>query len=138
MTECSDIARLFEIGRSVEGVPIYALEISDKPGEREAEPYFRYIANMHGDEPSGRVHLVKLAEWLCLNYPDQDPRAKQIVDGMHLILVPTLNPDGFAAKMRSNSNNVDLNRDFPDRFKSDSMDATGNEQPETQAIMSFT
>ena len=38
----------------MKGAPLYALEISDHAGELEPEPYFRYIANMHGDEPSGR------------------------------------------------------------------------------------
>jgi hypothetical protein len=42
------------LGKSVRGRTIWALEISDKPGVDEAEPNFKYIANMHGDEISGR------------------------------------------------------------------------------------
>lgn len=34
---------------------------------------------------------------------------------MHLHILPTMNPDGFALRRRGNANNVDLNRDFPDQ-----------------------
>jgi len=36
------------------------------------------------------------------------------------------------------SNGRDLNRDFPDRFTSATMEASGNEQPETAAMMEWT
>lgn len=39
---------------------------------------------MHGDEPGGRVLLPMLAEWLCANAAT-DPRAKRIIQGMHLV-----------------------------------------------------
>jgi carboxypeptidase D len=42
------------IGKSVRGADLFVLEISDKPGVEEPEPNFRAVANMHGDETSGR------------------------------------------------------------------------------------
>lgn len=42
------------------------------------------VANMHGDEPGGRVLLPLLAEWLC-SKQTSDPRAARIIDGMHLV-----------------------------------------------------
>jgi murein tripeptide amidase MpaA len=45
--------------------------------------------------------LPMLAEWLCANN-GKDPRATRLVRDAHLFLVPTMNPDGFAAKWRGN------------------------------------
>ena len=51
---CSSIARMFSIGRSAHGRELWALEISRSPGQQEAKPNVRFVANMHGDEPVGR------------------------------------------------------------------------------------
>lgn len=42
------------------------------------------VANMHGDETSGRMLLPMLAEWLCANR-NNDTRASRIIDNMHLV-----------------------------------------------------
>lgn len=53
--------------------------------------------------------------WLWYNLM----QATLIVDKLHLHLLPTMNPDGFAAQKpgptRNNAHDVDLNRDFPDQ-----------------------
>ncbi|RXI00228.1 hypothetical protein DVH24_037776 [Malus domestica] len=105
---------IISIGKSVNGVPLWVIEISDKPGEEEPEPAFKYIGNVHGDEPVGRELLILLANWICDNYL-KDPLATSIVDNVHLHLLPSMNPDGFSLRRRGNANNVDLNRDFPDQ-----------------------
>lgn len=51
---CSKIARVFSIGKSAEGRDLWALEIASSPGLEQAKPRAKYVANMHGDEPSGR------------------------------------------------------------------------------------
>ncbi|KAL0324885.1 UNVERIFIED_CONTAM: Carboxypeptidase SOL1 [Sesamum radiatum] len=111
------------------------MEISDKPGQDEAEPAFKFIGNVHGDEPVGRELLFHLANWICGNYM-KDPLATLIVDNIHLHMLPSMNPDGFALRRRGNANNIDLNRDFPDQFfpMNDDLDLR---QPETKAIMSW-
>lgn len=132
---CSKISRLYSIGKSVNGFALWVIEISDKPGEIEAEPAFKYIGNVHGDEPVGRELLLRLANWICDNY-EKDPLAKLIVENVHLHILPSLNPDGFSVRRRNNANNVDLNRDFPDQFFPINEDLSLR-QPETTAIMNW-
>ncbi|KAJ7969773.1 Carboxypeptidase SOL1 [Quillaja saponaria] len=132
---CSNISRIYSIGKSVNGVPLWVIEISDKPGEQEAEPAFKYIGNVHGDEPVGRELLMFLANWICDNHL-KDPLASLIVKNVHLHILPSMNPDGFALRRRGNANNIDLNRDFPDQFFPIN-DDVNSRQPETRAIMNW-
>lgn len=132
---CSNITKIYSIGKSVRGVPLRVIEFSDKPGEEETEPAFKFIGNVHGDEPVGRELLLLLANWLCDNYM-KDPLATQIIDNVHLHILPSMNPDGFSLRRRGNANNVDLNRDFPDQFFTTSNNAEMG-QPETKAIMNW-
>ena len=57
------------------------------------------IGVFHGDEPQGK-HLI---EKYIAN--------KQLKNGV--LFIPCLNPDGMKLKQRTNSNGVDLNRNFP-------------------------
>ncbi|KAL2601750.1 hypothetical protein AAZV13_10G184200 [Glycine max] len=132
---CSNISRVYSIGKSVNGFPLWVIEISDKPGEEETEPAFKYIGNVHGDEPVGRELLIFLANWLCDNHL-KDPLATLIVENVHLHLLPSMNPDGFSLRKRGNANNIDLNRDFPDQFVFIN-DDEDSRQPETRAIMNW-
>ncbi|GBF96908.1 carboxypeptidase D [Raphidocelis subcapitata] len=139
VARCGAIARKFVVGRAGSGAEIVGVEISDRPGAAEPEPSFKYVANMHGDETSGRMLLPMLAEWLCANN-GKDPRATRLVRDAHLFLVPTMNPDGFAARWRGNKNGVDLNRNFPDAFVNRNWDLRQplpNSQPETAAVMAW-
>ncbi|URE43412.1 hypothetical protein MUK42_14854 [Musa troglodytarum] len=132
---CANISRIYSIGKSGQGYPLWVIEISDKPGQEEPEPSFKFIGNVHGDEPVGRELLMLLANWLCDNYMT-DTLATLIVKHVHLHILPTMNPDGFALRRRGNANNVDLNRDFPDQFYPIN-DIKHSRQPETRAIMTW-
>jgi hypothetical protein len=144
---CAPLGRRFSIGNSaVDKQPLWVLEISDNPGVQEPEPNFKYVANMHGDETSGRALLPLLAEWLCDNY-QTDERATRIVRDMHLFIMPTMNPDGFTRSQRySGQGYTDLNRNFPDPqyecqpslascTTSSLMRNFNKSAPETQAVM---
>ncbi|KAJ6774035.1 PROTEASE M14 CARBOXYPEPTIDASE [Salix purpurea] len=132
---CSNISRIYSIGKSVHGFPLWVIEISDKPGEKEPEPAFKFVGNVHGDEPVGRELLLRLANWICDNYI-KDSLARLIVENIHLHILPSMNPDGYFLRRRGNANNIDLNRDFPDQFFPVNNDINAR-QPETRAVMNW-
>lgn len=116
---------------------MWVLEISNNPGVEEQKPNFKYVANMHGDETNGRQLLMGLARWLCDNYLT-DEKAARIVKDMHMFLLPTMNPDGYALGQRRNANNFDLNRNFPDRIRDGlPLKPSSFAQPETMAIINW-
>ena len=51
---CGAISTMFSIGKSAHGAEMWAVEISNHPGIEEPKPRFKYVGNMHGDEPTGR------------------------------------------------------------------------------------
>uniref|UniRef100_A0A3P9BSX0 AE binding protein 1a n=1 Tax=Maylandia zebra TaxID=106582 RepID=A0A3P9BSX0_9CICH len=94
--ECPNITRIYNIGKSSQGLKMYAMEISDNPGEHEpGEPEFRYTAGLHGNEALGRELLLLLMQFLCKEYNDDNPRVRRLVDGVRIHLVPSLNPDAY-------------------------------------------
>ncbi|XP_012943223.1 carboxypeptidase D [Aplysia californica] len=136
------LAKLHEIGTSVQGRKLYAIQITDYVNTREiGEPRFKYVANMHGNEPVGRELTIGLAQYLLSRY-GTDHRVTSLVDNTDIYLMPSMNPDGFEKAYegdcnglvgRANHNGVDLNRNFPDQFSS----STSLIQPETAAIINW-
>ncbi|XP_053267010.1 adipocyte enhancer-binding protein 1 [Pleuronectes platessa] len=125
--ECPNITRIYNIGKSSQGLKMYAMEISDNPGEHETgEPEFRYTAGLHGNEALGRELLLLLMQFLCKEYNDDNPRVRRLVDGVRIHLVPSLNPDAYelAYEMGSEMGNwalghwteegYDIFQNFPD------------------------
>jgi protein MpaA len=87
------------LGHSVEGRPIVAYEAGD-PGAARKE---LVVGCIHGDERAG-IAIARRLE-----------HASPV--GLDLWIVPVLNPDGAAARTRGNARGVDLNRNFPWRWK---------------------
>nr|XP_045582871.1 carboxypeptidase E-like [Procambarus clarkii] len=123
---CQDAAQVYALSKpSVRNVPLWAIELSDNPGQHELlEPEFKYVANMHGNEVLGRELLLGLAHYLCEAWRAGDPDIRSLLSTTRIHLLPSLNPDGWQLatdtgardylKGRANNNSVDLNRDFPD------------------------
>jgi len=89
------LARVFSIGKSVEGRDLLVLEISENVGRRSpGEPMVKYVANMHGDEAVGRELLIILGQYLLDRY-GKDDRITRLVNQTDIYLMPSMNPDGF-------------------------------------------
>lgn len=72
----------------------------------ENESPLLFIGGVHGDEPEGVQLAEDLLRWLQKNN-NEALRS--------WILIPCLNVDGFKENKRTNSNGVDLNRNFPSK-----------------------
>ncbi len=83
--------------------------------DEQDKPYVKYVANMHGDEVVGRQLLFQLAHFLLYNYGHNE-RLTWLLNNTQIVLIPSVNPDGFQRSIRENVNMIDLNRDFPDQF----------------------
>lgn len=121
-----EICRLDTIGYSVEDRLILCLKISDSVDKEEPEPGFFYSSSIHGDELTGYVLMLRLADYLLSNY-GQNEESTRLVDEMQIHINPLSNPDGAYAlsdndvsgATRYNANYEDLNRNYPDFWSSD-------------------
>jgi murein peptide amidase A len=110
------------IGHSVQGREIRATRV----GDEGAAVNVVVVGDVHGNEPAGEAIVAALR--------------KEEVDGVTFWLVRTANPDGRAAGTRQNARGVDLNRNFPWRWRSGARGTyfpgpKAGSEPETQAIM---
>jgi len=88
------------IGHSIEGRPIFLF--SD--AAPDAVLKVLVVGDIHGDEAAG----MRIARRLV---------AAEAPARTELLVVPTVNPDGVAAGTRGNARGVDLNRNFPYRWR---------------------
>ena len=108
----SPFGQILQIGKSAGGRPIYAILLADsKPADKRV----LVISGQHGDEVSPVYAMLDLAEDLA-----RDPAPLR---GTVLVIVPVVNPDGFAADRRFNARGADLNRSW-----------RSSSSPETRAV----
>ncbi len=88
------------LGTSVEG---RSIELFRRGSPRHSTVLV--FGGFHGDEPKG-VHVARKLIDLLRNEPGAGGRTRWIV-------VPVVNPDGYARRKRRNANRVDINRNFP-------------------------
>ena len=127
--------KLYSLGKSHEGRELWGLKFSDNVNLNEIEPEVKYIANMHGNEIVGREMMVRLIAELIQKYNRDDLVVTDLINNTEVFIIPSMNPDGAAAKRRGNARWTDLNRDFPDFTTTDNSNEPKGRQPETQAIM---
>jgi len=99
-TSAAISARRHRLGRSVRGRPIEAVELGDPAAARK----ILVFGSIHGDETAGIALVRRL-------------RQSAPPSGTALWIVEDLNPDGTAAHTRQNARGVDLNRNFPRRWR---------------------
>jgi murein peptide amidase A len=88
-------------GRSVEGRQLEAVRVGDPLAPRRV----LVVGAVHGDEPGGR----RVTRALLRRRPPA---------GVQWWIVRDLNPDGSSRGTRTNAHGVDLNRNFPHRWRS--------------------
>ncbi len=87
------------IGTSVKGRSITSYTIGSGP------KVVVYTGAIHGDETSTRSLMLRWVDYLEAN-------VRSIPADKRVVVIPSINPDGFAAGTRTNARNVDLNRNF--------------------------
>jgi murein peptide amidase A len=90
----------FEAGRSVDGRRIVAV----RRGRADAPMRLLVTGSTHGTESAGHAIVARL-------------RKMTPPDGVQVWTVRTFNPDGAARGTRQNARGVDLNRNFPYRWR---------------------
>jgi murein peptide amidase A len=120
------------VGRSVQKRAITAVQIGDPAGSRVA----LVVGVIHGDERAG-LRIVR-------EIKREASRQANELTGTQLWAITTVNPDGLSSHTRKNAHGVDLNRNFPYRWRGDVPHSSGYypgprpaSEPETRAVMGF-
>lgn len=152
------LAKVYDIGDSLERRNIYALKISDNVSMDEDEAEVLFIGCHHAREWISVEVPFLLGKYLVENY-DSNAEIKDLVDRSQIWIVPLLNPDGLEYSIhfyrywrknrRDNGNGsygVDLNRNYSYKWGIDNEGSSPNSysdvyrgkspfsEPETQAI----
>ena len=155
------LARVFDIGDSLEQRNIYALKISDKVNLDEDEAEVAFLGCHHAREWISVEVPYLLGKYLVENY-NTCPEIKELVDQSEIWIVPLVNPDGleysihFYRYWRKNRRfngdgtyGVDINRNYGYMWGYDNTGSSPDpsddvyrgtspfSEPETQAIRDF-
>ncbi len=115
------------IGHSVRGRALVAYH---RTGTGPVRRTALVIGQWHGDEDTGPRVVAMM-------------RALSVPAGLDLWLVPTANPDGDVRNRRGNAHSVDLNRNFPYRWRAGHRGTAeypgpwAGSEPETRALMAL-
>jgi len=105
---------LSSFGKTIEGrlqpYAILSRPLITQPWEAFAsgKPVVLLNANIHGGERTLRESLLMLLRDLATAGSEEN----KLLDDMVILVVPSINPDGFVRASRGNSAGLDLNRDF--------------------------
>ncbi|MFQ5769736.1 MAG: M14 family metallopeptidase [bacterium] len=155
-----DIAKVFDLGESIEKRKIWALKISDNVAQEEEEPEILFMGCHHAREWISVDVPFLLAKYLVANY-SASSTVKDYVDNGEIWIIPMVNPDGHQYSVTSNrlwrknrrdngdgSFGVDLNRNYSfqwggpgssgDTFSEIYRGTAPFSEPESKVIRDFT
>ncbi|KPK74595.1 MAG: hypothetical protein AMJ79_13655, partial [Phycisphaerae bacterium SM23_30] len=101
-------------GKTLEGrdqpYMIFSRPLITKPAEALAsgKPIVLIASNIHGNERTIRESVLILIRQLAAPGSDMN----KLLDDLVILVVPSINPDGFVRNTRGNALGLDLNRDY--------------------------
>ena len=130
VAQAPGLATLVELGRSVEGRPIWGLRLG-----HGARARWRVLGAHHGAEASS-VDLALATAVALVERSADDPAVAALLERDEVWVVPIVNPDGVAANTRTNALGVDLNRNYGEQWREAewASGAAAFSEPETRAI----
>jgi len=105
-----DLVNVFSIGESVLGKDIWCIRITNEKNN-QAKSSCLIDGCMHGNEWEGGEACLYLAEYLLINFGDNET-ITYILNSSEVYIVPLVNPDSRQDDSRYNDNGIDLNRNF--------------------------
>jgi len=105
---------LSDFGATIEGriqpFAVFSRPLVTQPWEAIAsgKPIVALAGNVHGGEKTLRESLLLLTR----EFATPGTEANKLLDDIIVIIVPSINPDGFVRSSRGNSQGVDMNRDY--------------------------
>jgi murein peptide amidase A len=129
-----EVTQRLVLGRSLQKRAIKAVQLGDPAGTRVT----LVVGVIHGDERAG-LRIIN-----AIKRRAAQEGAEAQLQGTQLWAIQAVNPDGLKAHTRKNAHGVDLNRNFPYRWRDDVPHSNGYypgprpaSEPETRAVMAF-
>ena len=156
-----DLARVYDLGLSLEKRHIRALKISSQPSGGQTKPEVLFLGCHHAREWISVEVPYHLGKYLLENYA-LDPEVRRLVDGAAIWIVPLVNPDGleytiqyyryWRKNRRDNGDGsfgIDINRNYGFQWGADDVGSSADSfseifrgpaafsEPETRAVRDF-
>jgi len=140
-TQFPTLCTIDTIGKSVNNRLILCAVLRGESAYQNLHPEFFYSSTMHGDEVTGYVMMLRLIDTLLNGY-GSNAQYTDLMNTVDIYINPLFNPDGtyrggnstVSGAVRYNANNVDLNRNYPDPFGTEPLNA---QQQENTAMIKY-
>ncbi|NPV13682.1 hypothetical protein HPY86_01960 [candidate division WOR-3 bacterium] len=135
-TTYPNICKLETIAVSPTGKFLIAMKITQNPMVENHRPRLEWDGTIHGNENIGTEICWYITRRLTEGY-GSDPLITHLVNTREIWVVPCMNPEGLINRTRTNSNGIDLNRDFGYAWNQESGANVPWSQPEIQGFRNF-